>query len=51
MFLTIMPMNHRGATAEASTGHGHGHGHGGGQGPVGVASELWSYEVADLSQG
>lgn len=42
---------HRGATAEASTGHGHGHGHGGGQGPVGVASELWSYEVADLSQG
>lgn len=30
----------------AGGGHGHGHGHGGGQGPVGVSSELWSYEVA-----
>lgn len=27
-------------------GHGHGHGHGDGQAPVGIASELWSYEVA-----
>ena len=42
---------HKGATGDAPAGHGHGHGHGGGQGPVGVSSELWSYEVADLSQG
>ena len=30
-------------------GHGHGHGHGqspAGERPVGIASELWSYEVA-----
>src|SRR5687768_3994176 len=33
------------AGADAGHGHGHGHGHGGGQGPVGVSSELWSYEV------
>ncbi len=32
-------------------GHGQGHGHGGGAGPVGVSSELWSYEVAGGSAG
>jgi heme-degrading monooxygenase HmoA len=37
--------------AHAGHGHGHGHGHGEGQGPVGVASELWSYEVAGGSAG
>lgn len=42
---------HRGATAGAGHGHGHGHGHGEGQAPVGVASELWSYEVAGGSAG
>lgn len=48
---------HRGTAgaqgAEAGHGHGHGHGHGNGegQGPVGVASELWSYEVAGGSAG
>lgn len=47
---------HRGASADAGHGHGHGHGHGeghghgGGQAPVSTASELWSYEVADLSE-
>ena len=35
----------------AGGGEGHGHGHGGGHGegqarPVGVSSELWSYEIA-----
>jgi len=46
---------HRGTAgargAEAGHGHGHGHGHGEGQAPVGVASELWSYEVAGGSAG
>ena len=37
--------------AAAGHGHGHGHGHGEGAGPVGVASELWSYEVAGGSAG
>src|SRR3954463_10010296 len=37
--------------AAAGHGHGHGHGHGGGESPVGVASELWSYEVAGGSAG
>ena len=37
-------------------GHGHGGGHGGGHGhggpkPVGVSSELWSYEIAGGSAG
>lgn len=31
-------------------GGGHAHGHAGG-GPVGVASELWSYDVVDLGRG
>lgn len=31
--------------ADAEHGHGHGHGHGG-EKPVGISSELWSYEVA-----
>jgi len=44
---------HRGAGGEAPAGHGHGHGHGHGEGqaPVGIASELWSYEVAGGSAG
>ncbi|MCZ4499520.1 MAG: antibiotic biosynthesis monooxygenase [Marmoricola sp.] len=54
---------HRGAGApEGGAGHGHGAGHGAGHGhghgeategerPVGVASELWSYEVAGGSAG
>jgi heme-degrading monooxygenase HmoA len=32
-------------------GEGQGHGHGGGKGPVGVSSELWSYQVAGGSTG
>lgn len=34
------------ARAGGGEGAGHGHGHGGGQGPVGVSSELWSFDVA-----
>ena len=39
----------RGHAGAAEGGAGHGHGHG--QGPVGVSSELWSYEVAGGSAG
>jgi heme oxygenase (mycobilin-producing) len=43
-------------STEDSPGHGHGHGHGAGDGeqaqrPVGIASELWSYEIAGGSAG
>lgn len=31
--------------------HGHGHGHGQASGPVGISSELWSYEIAGGSAG
>ncbi len=36
---------HRGGEGESEGGQGHGHGQGGAQ-PVGLSSELWSYEVA-----
>lgn len=44
---------HSSERKEPPAGHeqeGQGHGHGGAQGPVGVSSELWSYEVAGGSQ-
>jgi heme oxygenase (mycobilin-producing) len=44
---------HAGA-GEQTAGHGHGGGEPGGdaaRGPVGIASELWSYEVAGGSPG
>jgi heme oxygenase (mycobilin-producing) len=44
---------HAGA-GEQTAGHGHGGGERGGdaaRGPVGIASELWSYEVAGGSPG
>jgi heme-degrading monooxygenase HmoA len=41
-----------GHKSEASKGDGGGHPHGeGGQKPVGVSSELWSYEIAGGSTG
>ena len=42
---------HRGVSGSSADGPGEGHGQGHGHGqPVGVASELWSYEVVDLSR-
>jgi heme oxygenase (mycobilin-producing) len=38
---------HQAPGGGAAAGHGHGHGHGeAGEKPVGMHSELWSYEVA-----
>jgi heme-degrading monooxygenase HmoA len=43
---------HAGGGGGAGGGHGHGEGHGEGQArPVGVSSELWSYEIAGGSAG
>jgi heme-degrading monooxygenase HmoA len=46
---------HQSEASGQGHGHGHGHGHGEGEGeaprPVGVSSELWSYEVAGGSAG
>lgn len=42
-----------GHQSDAKAGPGHGHGHGGGDAPrpVGVSSELWSYQIAGGSPG
>jgi heme oxygenase (mycobilin-producing) len=42
---------HRGASSEGGGAGAGGEGHGAGQGPVGVSSELWSFDIAGGSAG